>query len=129
MALYGLDKKKIGYSFSGFELCSEVCSSHWFRFQEQKSANQKAFTTAVRKEASLFFERKGVGSIGPVKQFFKRKIAFILLPLNLNMCFGYPQHMFWMRNKENGFALRTFIRRPEFHVSLHVIYFNLQSFT
>ena len=66
-----------------------MCSSHWFRFQEQKSANQKAFTTAVRKEASLFFERKEGVSIGPVKQFFKRKIAIIFLPINLNMCFGW----------------------------------------
>ena len=43
----------------------------------------------------------------------------------LNMCFGcskepshwdgsseYPQHMFWMRNKENIFPIRTLILRP-----------------
>ena len=26
--------------------------------------------------------------------------------------FEYPQHMFWMRNKENSFSRRTLIWRP-----------------
>ena len=53
------------------------------------------------------------------------KILIIFLPINLNMCFGclkepsqrdgsfeYPQHMFWMRNKENNFPISTLIWRP-----------------
>ena len=28
--------------------------------------------------------------------------------------FEYPQHMFWMRNKENNFPIRTLIWRPAF---------------
>ena len=28
------------------------------------------------------------------------------------MCFGYPQHMFWLRNKKNNFPLRTLIWGP-----------------
>ena len=56
---------------------------------------------------------RSLNIIGPVKQFFLNKIAIIFLPINLNMCFDgskepshwdgsfeYPQHMFWMRNKE-----------------------------
>ena len=27
--------------------------------------------------------------------------------------FEYPQHMFWMRNKENIFPIRTLIWRPD----------------
>ena len=27
--------------------------------------------------------------------------------------FEYPQHMFWMRNKENNFPKRTLIWRPD----------------
>ena len=27
--------------------------------------------------------------------------------------FEYPQHMFWMRNKENNFPIRTLIWRPD----------------
>ena len=50
----------------------------------------------------------------------------IFLPINLNMCFGcskepslwdgsfeYPQHMFYMRNKENSFPIHTLIWRPD----------------
>ena len=61
-------------------------------------------------------------AIGPVKQFFMRKIAIIFLPISLNMCFGrskgpshrdgsfeYLQHMAWLRNKKNNFLLRTLI--------------------
>ena len=64
-------------------------------------------------------------NIGTVKQFFERKIAIILVSISLNMCFGcskepshrdgsfeYPQHMFWLRNKNNNFQLRTLIWRP-----------------
>ena len=49
----------------------------------------------------------------------------IFLTINLNMCFGckkepshldssfeYPQHMFWMRNKEISFPICTLIWRP-----------------
>ena len=52
------------------------------------------------------------------------KILIIFLPINLSMCFGcskepshrdssfeYPQHMFWMRNKENNFPIRALICR------------------
>ena len=50
------------------------------------------------------------------------KIAFIFLPINLNMCFGcskelslrdgsfeYPQHMIWLRNQKNNFHAHTLI--------------------
>ena len=53
---------------------------------------------------------------------FQRKIAIIFLSISLNMYFGcskepshldgsfeYPQHMFWLRNKNNNFQLRTLI--------------------
>ena len=56
---------------------------------------------------------------------FDYKIAFISLPINLNMCFGcskepsridgsfeYPQHMFWLSNKKNNFPVHTLIWRP-----------------
>ena len=58
-------------------------------------------------------------------KFYLRKILIIFLPINLNICFGctkepshwdgsfeYPQHMFWMRNKENNFPIGTLICRP-----------------
>ena len=51
--------------------------------------------------------------IGPVKQKNKRKIVIIIISISWNMCFGcskelshwdgsfgYPQHMFWLRNKK-----------------------------
>ena len=60
--------------------------------------------------------------IGPVKQNNLRNIAIIFLSISLNMCFGcskepshrdgsfeYAQHMFWLRNKNNNFQLRTLI--------------------
>ena len=60
-----------------------------------------------------------------VREFYERKIVIIFLPINFNMCFGcskepshcdgsfeYPQHVFWMRNKENSFPIRTLIWRP-----------------
>ena len=37
-------------------------------------------------------------NIDPDKDINERKIVIIFLPINLNMCFEYPQHMFWMRN-------------------------------
>ena len=53
-------------------------------------------------------------------------MLIIFLPISLNMCFGcsnepshwdgsfeYPQHMFWMRNKENNFPIRTLIWRSD----------------
>ena len=62
-----------------------------------------------------------------VMKFYEHKIVIIFLTINLNMCFGfskepsdrdgsfeYPQHMFWMRNKENSFPLLNLIWRPEF---------------
>ena len=55
-------------------------------------------------------------SIDPDRKFCEPKIVIFFLPISLNMCFGclkepshwdgsfeYPQHMFWMRNKENIF--------------------------
>ena len=59
------------------------------------------------------------------RTFYLRKISIIFLPINLNICFGcskepshwdgsfeYPKHMFWMRNKENNFPIRTLYWRP-----------------
>ena len=64
--------------------------------------------------------------IDPDKEIYERKIVIIFLPINLNMCFWcskepshldssfeYPQHMFWMRNKENKYPIRTLIWRPD----------------
>ena len=34
-------------------------------------------------------------------------------PSHWDGSFEYPQHVFWMRNKENSFPIRTLIRRPE----------------
>ena len=42
-------------------------------------------------------------------------IIYLLLskePSHLDVSFEYPQHMFWMRNKENRFPIRTLIWRP-----------------
>ena len=49
-----------------------------------------------------------------IKNFYEHKIVIFFLPINLNVCFGcskepsradssveYPQHMFWIGNKEN----------------------------
>ena len=60
-----------------------------------------------------------------IRKFYERKFVKIFLSINLNMCFGcsketpyrggsfeYPQHMFWLRNKENIFPIRTLIWRP-----------------
>ena len=58
--------------------------------------------------------------IGLDKQFFSRKIVNIVLLIFFCICFGfpkepshrdgsfeYPQHMFWLRNKQINFLLRT----------------------
>ena len=34
-------------------------------------------------------------------------------PFHRDGSFEYPQHMFWMRNKENNFPIRTLIWRPD----------------
>ena len=55
-----------------------------------------------------------------IRTFYERKFVIIFLPINLTMCFGaqknhlieYPQHMFWMRIKENSFPIRTLLWRP-----------------
>ena len=71
-----------------------------------------------------------------IRKFYLRKILIIFLPIYLNMCFvcskepshwdgsfEYPQHMFWMRNKENNFPIRTLIWRPgQYHNVLHIIW-------
>ena len=31
------------------------------------------------------------------------KIVNIFFPINFNICFEYPQHMFWLRNNKNYF--------------------------
>ena len=74
-------------------------------------------------------------TIGPVKHFFSRKIAIIFLSISINMCFGcskeqshressfeYPQHMFWMRNKNNKFQVHTLIWGPVLHSNIEFIY-------
>ena len=70
-----------------------------------------------------FFSKEKAGII---RKFYERKIVIIFLPTNLNICFGcskelshcdgtfeYPQHMFWMRNKENSYPIHTLIWRPD----------------
>ena len=53
------------------------------------------------------------------KQNFERKFVNIFLPISLNICFGcstshrdssfeYPQHTFWLRNKNIIFLVHTF---------------------
>ena len=37
------------------------------------------------------------------------KIVIIFLSISLNMCFEYPQHMFWLRNK-SVFRLHSYLR-------------------
>ena len=41
--------------------------------------------------------------------------------VSLRQFFEYPQHMFWMRNKENSFSIRTYIWRPvvKYKTDLH----------
>ena len=64
--------------------------------------------------------------MGPDKDSLCTKIAFISLPISLNMCFGcskepshqdgsfeFPQHMFWLSNKKNNFPVRTLIWMPD----------------
>ena len=34
-------------------------------------------------------------------------------PSNRDGSFEYPQYMFWMRNKENNFPIRTLVWRPD----------------
>ena len=38
-------------------------------------------------------------------------------PSHRDGSFEYPQHMFWMRNKENNFPIHTLIWRPAFYSS------------
>ena len=59
------------------------------------------------------------------------KIVSIFLAISFDMCFGcskelshrdssfeYPQHMFWLRDKENNVHLCTLIWRPDIYVGL-----------
>ena len=62
-----------------------------------------------------------VADLVSLNEIFQRTIVNIFLLINLNMCFGcskelshwegsfeYPQHMFWLRNKNNfWYALLT----------------------
>ena len=34
---------------------------------------------------------------------FERKILMDFLSISLNLCFEYPQHMFWMNDKKINF--------------------------
>ena len=56
-------------------------------------------------------------SEGQLSKKFQRKIGIIFLPISLKMCFGcskelshqvgsfeYPQHMFWLRNRQTIFG-------------------------
>ena len=67
-----------------------------------------------------------------IRKFHQQKNVIIFLPIILNMCFGfskeqshwdgsfeYPQHMFWMRNNENGFPIRSLIWRPDSFVVIY----------
>ena len=92
---------------------------------------QRCFKMTCRQDGSQYLVMISILSVKkhlPKIQrwtFYERKIVTIFLPINLNMCFGcskepshwdvsfeYPQHMFWMRNKENSFSIRTLIWRP-----------------
>ena len=55
-----------------------------------------------------------------MNKIFERKIVNIVLPISFNICFGYtkepshgdgafeyPQHMFWLRNKEINFGTHS----------------------
>ena len=57
-----------------------------------------------------------------LKKTFERKIVNTILPISLNICFGcskepshwdvafeYPQHMFWLRNK-NFFVTHSLLK-------------------
>ena len=58
--------------------------------------------------------------------FLSVKFKLYFLPINKNMCLGaqenrlfetvlyeYQQHIFWMRNEENNFQVRTLVLRPD----------------
>ena len=70
-------------------------------------------------------------SLVQIRKCYERKIVIIFLPINLNMCFWVlkrtvssrrffwvPQHMFWVRNKENIFQLRSLIWSPAWFTGL-----------
>ena len=59
---------------------------------------------------------------------FERKIVNIFLPISFNISFGclkepphcdgsfeYPQHMFWLQNKEINFLLHTLTKGLHIH--------------
>ena len=63
-------------------------------------------------------------TIGLDKQSFERKIVNIFLPVSFNICFWcskepsqrdgsfeYPQHMFWLKKKENDFFWYTLLTK------------------
>ena len=64
--------------------------------------------------------------IGLDNKTFECKLVNIFLPISFNICFGcskepfhldgafeYQQHIFWFRNKNNNFLVRTLNSSPE----------------
>ena len=64
-----------------------------------------------------------------IRKFYERQTVISPLPINFNMFFGcpkepsefkrdgsfeYKQHMYWMKNEENSFPIRTLIWRPDY---------------
>ena len=83
-------------------------------------------TFAAYTHWNCFIEMLQTSIKGQLSKIFERKIVIIFLSISLNLCFGcskepshrdgsfeYPQHMFWLKNKNNNFQLRTLIWRHE----------------
>ena len=44
-------------------------------------------------------------------------------PSHRDSSFEYPQHMFWMRNKDNSFPIHTLIWRPDCFIACFVFFY------
>ena len=99
---------------------SQTLTEH-SRLLLQKTCSRKTNASQV-----LIHQQKQTVNKQSFKQNFERKIAIIFSPSNLYICFGsskepshrdgsfeHPQYMFWLRNKQNNFQIRTFIWSTE----------------
>ena len=82
----------------------------------KQSAPNNSISTNLYFSSSFLSVSKGLDK----QKSFQRIIVNIFLRINFNRCFGcskepshqdgsfeYPQHMFWLRNKETSFSLHT----------------------
>ena len=94
-----------------------------FEKNQQTTKKLAKFPRRLRvKKATMSQEEANKSAVDPDKEILIGKIVIIFLPINLNMCcrcskepshrdgsFEYPQHMFWMSNKENSFQYTLLI--------------------